>query len=438
MLYDSAKIHLQAGNGGNGSASLRREKFVPKGGPEGGDGGRGGSIYLQVDPHLNTLLPFRFKQHFKAESGGNGGKQQMHGSAGNDLYIKVPPGTMFYTEPDPEHPERPVSQGDLTKPDQVIMVGRGGKGGLGNVHFTTSTHQAPRMAQNGQPGQDLWLRLELKLIADVGIVGYPNAGKSTLLSVVSAATPKIADYPFTTLEPNLGVVELGDNYSFVLADIPGLIEGAAQGVGLGHDFLRHVERTRLLIHLLDGSGQSGRDPISDYEQINKELAEYSPDLAEKPQIVAVNKVDMPETQENLPGLRRYFEQRGLEIQLLSAVARQGTKEVVQMAARRLQEMPLPEPVLSFDTENNDIPILRPRALHDEKFEVFKEAEDEYRVRGKRIEDILAMTNMDNEEALERLQITLDRTGISTALRRAGIKEGDLVYFGKQELVWQDI
>lgn len=436
MLYDRAKIYIKAGSGGNGSANLRREKFVPKGGPDGGDGGRGGSVYLEVDPTINTLLPFRYKQHFKAQSGGNGGKQKMHGFAGEDLYIKVPPGTMFFSEPDPAHPELPLSQGDLTEPGQKVMVARGGKGGLGNTHFATSTHQAPRMAQNGEPGQELWLRLELKLIADVGLVGYPNAGKSTLLSVVSAATPKIADYPFTTLEPNLGVVAVGDDYSFVLADIPGLIEGASQGIGLGHEFLRHVERTRLLIHLVDGSGQSGRDPIADYEQINKELTEYSPDLADKLQIVAINKADLPEAQANLPRLKQYFKDHDLEPQLISAATHQGTTALMQLAARLLQSMPVPTPTLDFETENG-VPVLRPRGHDDNKFEVIKEAEDEYRVRGRRIERILSMTNMENEEALQRLQITLDKMGISPALKRAGVKGGDVVHFGNQELTWQD-
>lgn len=436
MLYDRAKIYIKAGNGGNGSASFRREKFVPKGGPDGGDGGRGGSVFLEVDPHLNTLLPFRYKTHFKAQPGGNGHFRKQHGSAGDDLYIKVPPGTMFYSEPDPDHPETPVITGDLVEPGQKIMVARGGRGGLGNVHFATSTNQAPRLAYDGEPGQELWLRLELKLIADVGLVGFPNAGKSTLLSVVSAATPKIANYPFTTLEPNLGVVGVGDDYSFVLADIPGLIEGASQGVGLGHEFLRHVERTRLLIHLIDGSDQAERGPIKDYEQINKELAEYDTELSQKPQIVVINKIDLPEAQENLPKLKEYFRERGIEPQVISAATHQGTTALMQLVAQRLQEMPLPTATTSLESPEN-LPILRPRgADEDNRFEVSKEGEHEFRVRGRRIERVVAMTNMGNEAALAQLQITLEKMGISPALKRAGVHGGDSVYFGNQELVWQ--
>ncbi|NWJ48405.1 MAG: GTPase ObgE [Chloroflexi bacterium] len=435
MFYDKAKIHLKAGDGGNGSASMRREKFVPFGGPDGGDGGRGGSIYLKVDTSLNTLLPFKYKQHYKAQSGGNGRKRQMHGSAGYDLYIKVPPGTIFYTEPDPDHPERPVLQGDLTEPGQTIMVARAGRGGLGNTHYKTSTHQAPRMAQNGEPGEARWLRLELKILADVGLVGFPNAGKSTLLSAITAATPKIADYPFTTLEPNLGVVIIDNDYTYVVADIPGLIEGASKGVGLGHEFLRHIERTRLLVHILDGSGYSGRDPINDYEQINKELADYSPELAAKPQIVVINKVDIPETQENLARLKEYFRQKDIEPQIISAAGRQGTKELILQIAQAVKE--LPSATVLAASREGEIPVLTPATLDDDAFTVIVEAPGEYRVRGKRIERIVAMTPMENWEALERLQLVLDRMGISRALDREGVKGGDLVKFGEKELYWED-
>jgi GTPase len=434
MLYDKAKIYLRAGNGGNGASTFRREKFVPRGGPDGGDGGRGGSVYLQVDPSINTLLPFKFKQHFKADSGGNGRKRQMHGAAGRDLYIKVPPGTLFQTVPQEE--DAPVLRGDLTETGQSIMVARGGKGGLGNVHFKTSTHQAPRMAQNGEPGAEVTLLLELKIIADVGLVGYPNAGKSTFLSVVTAASPKIADYPFTTLEPNLGVVSMDDYYTFVLADIPGLIEGAAEGVGLGHEFLRHVERTRLLIHLIDGSGQSGRDPISDYEQINSELNKYKANLAEKPQIVVINKIDLPETQENLPQLKKYFRDRDLEVNLISAVTGEGVKPLIQKVAATLHE--LPEKVSLFDAEKpEELPVLRPGTLDEDAFQVITEEPGVFRVKGKRIERIVAMTPMENEEALHRLQITFEKLGVSRALSQAGVQDGDMVYFGKQGLEWQD-
>jgi GTP-binding protein len=435
MFYDKAKIQIKAGKGGNGSASFRREKFVPRGGPDGGDGGRGGSIYLIVEPSLNTLLPFKYKQHFKAEDGGPGRGRQMHGSAGNDLYIKVPPGTIFITEPDPDHPDEPVLQGDLTEEGQSFMVARGGRGGLGNIHFKTSTHQAPRMAQNGEPGEIRWLQLELKILADVGLVGFPNAGKSTLLSAITAANPKIADYPFTTLEPNLGVVVIDDTYTYVVADIPGLIEGASKGVGLGHDFLRHIERTRLLVHLLDGSGQSGRDPLSDYEQINKELVEYSADLAERPQIVVINKIDMPETQENLPRFKKYFKKLGIEPLTISAAGRQGTLELSRLLGSRLQELPPAGPLVK--PTHGEIPVLKPMTLDQDAFTVIKEGEGEFRVRGKRIERVVAMTPMENDEALQRLQLVLEKMGISRALEREGIKGGDLVRFGAKELYWQD-
>ncbi len=436
MLYDRTKIFLKAGNGGDGSASFRREKFIPLGGPDGGDGGRGGSIYLEVDPGLNTLLPFRFKSHFKAESGGAGHKRQMHGAAGEDLYIKVPPGTIFYTEPDPEQPGEPVLQGDLTEPGQMIMIARGGRGGLGNVHFKTSTHQAPKMAQKGEPGEERWLKLELKLIADVGLVGYPNAGKSTFLAAETAATPKIANYPFTTLEPNLGVVVVNDDYSFVVADIPGLIEGASKGVGLGHEFLRHVERTRLLVHLIDGSGQEGRDPITDFEKIRKELFEYEPLLAQKPVIVAINKIDMPETQENLPRLVAYFEKENFETFPISAAGLVGTKELINRVAAKIQEMPKAGPLIP-DALTGETPVIKPGTLSQDAFAVSQEGPGEYRVRGKKIERYVAMTDMNSDEGLERLQETFDKMGLTRALEKIGVKGGDTVHFGRQELTWED-
>jgi GTPase len=435
MLYDRAKIFIKAGDGGNGSASFRREKFVPYGGPDGGDGGRGGSVYLQVDQSLNTLLPFKFKTHFKAESGGNGGKRQMHGKAGEDLYIKVPPGTIFYAEPNPDDPDEVALQGDLTIHGQSIMVARAGRGGLGNTHFKTSTHQAPKMAQKGEPGEERWFRLELKLIADVGLVGFPNAGKSSLLTAVTAATPKIGDYPFTTLEPNLGVVQIDLDTAFVMADIPGLIEGASQGVGLGHEFLRHVERTRLLLHILDGSGQADRDPIKDYEQINHELAEYRPELADKPQIVVINKIDMPETQANLPRLRKYFRGKDMDFYEISAIGMLGTEALMKRVAAKLAEIP---PAVSLMTlESAETPVLKPATLDQDAFQVQKLEEGAYRVRGKRIERVIAMTDLENEEALERLQVVFDRTGISRALEKAGVKGGDMVQFGRVELEWQE-
>jgi GTP-binding protein len=291
------------------------------------------------------------------------------------------------------------------------------------------------MAQNGEPGHTRWLRLELKILADIGLVGFPNAGKSTLLAAITAANPKIAPYPFTTLEPNLGVVLIDNDFTYVVADIPGLIEGASQGVGLGHEFLRHVERTRLLVHMIDGSGQSERDPIKDYEQINKELAEYSPDLAAKQQIVVINKIDMPETTANLPRLKRYFKKLGITPVLISAAGRQGTKELLRSLATSLQELPPPGPLIQ--SPSGEIPVIRPASIDEDAFTILKEGDGEFRVRGRRIERIVAMTPMENDEALERLQIMLDRMGISRALEREGVKDGDLVHFGNFDLHWQE-
>src|SRR5262245_4695661 len=296
-FYDQARISVQAGTGGDGAATFRREKYVPRGGPDGGDGGRGGHVYLLADAHLNTLLPFKERRRFVADRGGNGGGSRKHGRDGHDVVVRVPPGTVVRAEIDGE-----IYEVDMAAPGMRLLAARGGKGGLGNTHFATSTHQVPRIAELGEPGDAYELDLELKLLADVGLVGFPNAGKSTLLSIISAARPKIAPYPFTTLQPNLGVAAVGA-YSFVVADIPGLIEGAHRGVGLGFDFLRHIERTRLLIHVVDAAGGDGRDPLDDYRQINEELRRYQPELARRPQLVALNKADLPEAQSNLDRLR---------------------------------------------------------------------------------------------------------------------------------------
>src|SRR5438128_156964 len=370
MFYDHTKIYVKAGDGGNGSIHFRREKFVPFGGPDGGDGGRGGSVYLEVSTSLNTLIDYRYHQHFKAGAGGAGARRKMHGVEGKDVVLSVPPCTIGRDADSQE------VIADLVEDGQRVMVARGGRGGLGNVHFATATHQAPRESQNGEPGEERWLLLELRLIADVGIVGYPNAGKSTLLSVVTAAQPKIADYPFTTLSPNLGVVVVGqpgsrDEIDFVLADIPGLIEGAAQGVGLGHEFLRHIDRTRLLIHMLDGASLE-RDPWQDFQTINQELREYDERLATRPQIVVLNKMDLPEAQERWPALKAKAEAAGYPVFAISAAAHQGTDELMQYAARRLQEIRQEEAERVSSEINTDMagPVLRP--MPDDAFTVTKE------------------------------------------------------------------
>jgi GTPase len=432
MLFDHTKIYVKAGNGGNGSMHFHRGKFAPFGGPDGGDGGRGGSIYFEATNDLSTLVDYRYRHQFKAESGQAGARQKMHGAKGNDVVLRVPCGTII------RNADTNELIADLIEPGQRIMVARGGRGGLGNVHFATATHQTPKEAQNGEPGEERWITLELRMIADVGLVGYPNAGKSTLLSVVSAAQPKIADYPFTTLAPNLGVVEVGqprrgDGYSFVLADIPGLIEGAAQGVGLGLEFLRHIQRTRLLIHMLDGASPD-RDPWQDFQNINKELREYDARLAERPQIVVLNKIDLPEAQEKWATVKSHAEAAGYPVFAISAAAQQGTAELMQDAARRLREIQQEEAerVAAQPFADMEGPVLRPQP--DDAFTVSKE-NGIFVVRGRRVERTVSMTKQESEESMDRLQTTLSKMGVTKALEEAGVKVGDTVRFGKVELYW---
>ena len=432
MLYDHTKILVKAGDGGDGSMHFRRERYVPFGGPDGGDGGRGGSVYIEATSDLNTLINYRYHQHFKATAGQAGAKQKMHGAKGNDIVLKVPCGTIIR---DAESSELIA---DLVEADQRVMVARGGRGGLGNVHFATATHQAPREAQRGEPGEERWITLELRLIADVGLVGYPNAGKSTLLAAVTAATPKIADYPFTTLEPNLGVVEIGqgwrgDGDSFVLADIPGLIEGAAQGIGLGHEFLRHIERTRLLIHLIDGASLE-REPWQEFEAINHELYEYDERLATRPQIVVLNKMDLPETRERWEIVKARAEEAGYTVFAISAATHEGTAELIQYTAQRLREIKQEETerLAAQPLAEMEGPVLRPRP--EDAFTVSKE-KGEFVVRGKRVERAVNMTNQESEESMDRLQKTLEKMGVTRALEEAGVQVGDVVRFGKAELYW---
>jgi GTPase len=424
-LFDRATIIVEAGNGGDGSATFRREKYIPHGGPDGGDGGRGGHVYLLADPHLNTLLSFRERTRFKAEPGGNGGTSRKHGRNGRDVTVRVPPGTVVRTTIDGERYEI-----DLDAPRLRLLAARGGKGGLGNTHFATSTYQVPRIAELGEPGERFELELELKILADVGLIGFPNAGKSTLLSVISAARPKIAPYPFTTLQPNLGVVAIGD-YSFITADIPGLIEGAHQGAGLGFDFLRHVERTRLLIHVVDAAGVDGRDPLADYHQINEELRLYRPELADRPQVVALNKIDLPEAQANLARLREAIEGLGAAVFEISAATRAGVEPLLQRVAAHLIEMPAPT------GEPRDETIGWPVPEVDERVYTIAPERNGYRVHGKKIERLISMTNFAQPDSLMRLQRVLEASGISAALLRAGVKEGDPVYIEKAELIWSD-
>lgn len=412
MFIDRAKIYVKGGNGGNGMSSFRREKFVPKGGPSGGDGGRGGDVILVVDANINTLMDFRYKRKFVADNGVNGQTSNMHGRGAEPLYIKVPPGTIVKDELTSE------IVADLTEIGQEAVVAKGGRGGRGNARFVTSVHRAPTFAEKGEPGSECNLMLELKLLADVGLVGYPSVGKSSIISRVSAAKPEIAAYHFTTLTPVLGVVSVGEGQNFVLADIPGLIEGAHEGVGLGHDFLRHIERTKVIIHVLDVSGLEGRDPIEDYEKINNELSLYSERLVKRPQIIAANKMDLPESQAIYERVAAYMAKLGREIYPISAATGEGLTQLMQRAMQLLDEY-VEEPEETTDTKVYE-------AAPVEEFVIRRDDDGAYVVEGKDIERLVAMINFDNDEGVRRFQLIWRRLGIEEALRSKGIQEGDTV------------
>ncbi|UCG26207.1 MAG: GTPase ObgE [Chloroflexota bacterium] len=420
MFYDQAKIYVRSGDGGDGMIGFRREKHVPRGGPDGGDGGRGGDVRFVVSRHDSTLVRYHRKNHFRAGNGGHGSRKRMTGANGESLRLKVPAGTLIR---DAENGELLA---DLMQDDQEVLILEGGRGGRGNVRFASSTNQAPRLAERGEPGQERWLTLELKLIADVGIVGVPNAGKSTLLSVVSSARPKIADYPFTTLQPNLGVVDLGEYQSLVLADIPGLIEGAAGGAGLGHDFLRHIERTRALIHLLDGAAN---DPLEDWAMINQELALYDAHLEQKPQIVVLNKMDLPDAQAWEPIIREQIEASSYQFCAISAASGEGIRTMLFEVAALLENAP------QQDALAEETATIRP-APDEDAFKISRE-EDGWRVEGRRIERVAAMTYWEFEATTRRFQQILETMGISNALLEAGIDSGDMVYIGEEVLEWSE-
>lgn len=420
LFIDEVKIHVKGGDGGNGIVSFRREKFVPAGGPDGGDGGRGGDVVFVVDEGLRTLLDFRHQRHLKAGRGEHGKGSNMHGKNGEDLVVRVPPGTIVRVESSGE------ILADLVKAGQSAVVARGGRGGRGNPRFVTPTNQAPRLAERGEPGEERWVVLELRLLADVGLVGFPNAGKSTLLARVTAARPKIADYPFTTLTPNLGVVRAADGQNFVLADIPGLIEGAHQGAGLGHEFLRHIERTRVLIHVLDVAGL-GRDPLEDFRAVNDELRLYNQALARRPQLVAANKIDLAEARANLPRVTGTLEEMGYDVYPISAATGEGVDDLLRAAARALATAPEPAPIQAgavFPAEPDDALSVRREG-------------DVYVVSGRRIERLVAMTDLDSEEGLRHLQRRLSRLGVEEALQAAGIKPGSTVRIRGVEFIYQD-
>ncbi len=424
MFLDRVTIWVRAGDGGSGAATFRREAHVPRGGPDGGDGGRGGSVNLVVDAGQTTLRDFRYRHHFRATPGGRGERARRHGAAGEDLRLAVPPGTAVHDD------ESGELVADLVAVGQSAIVARGGRGGLGNTHFATSTHQAPRHAQKGEPGEERRLRLELRLIADVGLVGLPNAGKSTLLAALTAARPKIAAYPFTTLEPNLGVMDLGDDDPRrpTIADVPGLIEGASTGAGLGHAFLRHVERTRVLVHLVDGSS---RDPAWDHGVIRDELRAHDPALLDKPMIVAFNKLDLPAAAVAWPAFRAALARDGTLAIAISAARGDGLGELLDAIARILPDAA----AMAAPPEPAGPVIHRPDGAVA-AVAVSVEADGAFRVRGKRIERLAAQTDFAIEESAERFQRDLVRLGVDAGLRRAGVRSGDVVRIGRVELTWQ--
>jgi GTP-binding protein len=423
MFYDQVTLRVQAGRGGQGAVAFRREKYVPFGGPSGGDGGKGGDVILSVDPHLNTLYHFAGQKDFAAEDGQDGRVKDMHGAGGEDLVIPVPAGTLVYDA------QTGVVVADLVEPGQQALVAQGGRGGRGNARFATPTNQAPRIAERGDAGEHRVLRLELKLLADAGLVGKPNAGKSTLLSVTTAAKPAIAPYPFTTLQPNLGVVALGPGDTFVLADLPGLIEGASQGKGLGHEFLRHIERTRVLVHLLDGAAL---DPIEDFEAINAELDEFGHGLIDKPQVVVFNKLDIPGVREMLPAYKEALAKLGFsDVMAISAVTHEGTRELMGHVYQMIQEAPEPH------LERPQPVVIRADFAEEEVFRVLQEGPGTWRVVGGAIERAVDRTRTEYHEALLRLHGYLEYTGVIDALRDAGVSEGDTVRISTYEFEWVD-
>ncbi len=412
MFVDVAKIKIKAGNGGNGAVTFHREKYVASGGPDGGDGGKGGDIVFVVDTNMSTLADFRYKRKYRADDGRNGEGSRRNGKKGQDLEIRVPRGTII------KESESGAIMADMSGLDRFVAA-KGGKGGWGNSHFATPTRQTPRFAKSGMPGEEWEISLELKLLADVGLLGYPNVGKSTFISVVSAAKPIIANYHFTTITPVLGVIDMGDENSFVMADIPGLIEGAGEGVGLGHQFLRHVERCRMLVHIIDAAGSEGRDPIEDFDTINRELEKFNPDLAECTQIVVANKIDLAEDGQ-IENLRNYFESNGYEFYTMIAPIAEGTKEVVNAVWNKLQTLP---PIKHYESEEIPDDVMLSKESKGFTIEVH---DDVYFVEAPWLIRILQNTNLDDYESLQYFQRVLQSSGIIDALVAKGINEGDTV------------
>lgn len=424
MFVDYTKIIIKSGDGGNGAITFRREKYIPSGGPDGGDGGKGGDIYFEVDPDSNTLIDFRYHKKYKAQNGENGSGSNCTGKSGEDLIIKVPIGTVV----------KEASTGkviaDLSEKGQKELILPGGRGGKGNSHFATSTRQAPHFSQSGEKGIEVEVILELKLLADVGLIGYPNVGKSTILSVVTAATPKIADYHFTTINPNLGVVKTDYGDSFVLADIPGIIEGASEGVGLGIQFLRHIERTRLLLHVIDVSGSEGRNPVDDFYKINEELGKYSKQLSKRKQIIVANKIDAMQDSSLYQTLENLAKEKGLEIFKISAVTGQGLKELFQRVSEALKTLPKEE------LEGSSEKVIYTLKEDREEFSV-QVVDGEYIVTGPAIDRLMSRVNIEDNESLSYFQKVLEQIGVNAKLKQMNVKEGDTIKLNDWEFEWYD-
>lgn len=424
MFVDYTKIIIKSGDGGNGAITFRREKYIPSGGPDGGDGGKGGDIYFEVDPDSNTLIDFRYHKKYKAQNGENGSGSNCTGKSGEDLIIKVPIGTVV----------KEASTGkviaDLSEQGQKELILPGGRGGKGNSHFATSTRQAPHFSQSGEKGIEVEVILELKLLADVGLIGYPNVGKSTILSVVTAATPKIADYHFTTINPNLGVVKTDYGDSFVLADIPGIIEGASEGVGLGIQFLRHIERTRLLLHVIDVSGSEGRNPVDDFYKINEELSKYSKQLSKRKQIIVANKIDAMQDSSLYQTLENLAKEKGLEIFKISAVTGQGLKELFQRVSEVLKTLPKEE------LEGSSEKVIYTLKEDREEFSV-QVVDGEYIVTGPAIDRLMSRVNIEDNESLSYFQKVLEQIGVNAKLKQMNVKEGDTIKLNDWEFEWYD-
>ncbi|WLD92229.1 GTPase ObgE [Alkalihalobacillus sp. AL-G] len=417
MFVDQVKVFVKSGDGGNGMVAFRKEKYVPDGGPAGGDGGKGGDVIFEVEEGLRTLMDFRYNRHYKAKRGEHGMSKKMHGRNSEDLIVKVPPGTVITNTASGE------LIADLVEHRQRAIIAKGGRGGRGNTRFATPANPAPEIAENGEPGDEIEVTLELKLLADVGLVGFPSVGKSTLLSVVSAARPKIAEYHFTTLSPNLGVVETEDNRSFVMADLPGLIEGAHEGVGLGHQFLRHIERTRVIVHVIDMSGVEGRNPYDDYLKINEELQHYNLRLTERPQLIVANKMDIPEAEEQLKLFKEQLEEDHM-IFPISAITKEGVRDLLFSIADQLEttpEFPLTEP-----EEDEDERVLYKHQVEEQPFIITREDDGTFVVSGGKIERLFKMTDFSRDESVRRFSRQMRTMGIDNALREKGAEDGDSV------------